>query len=299
MDPTEPGSPPGIICGNALLSGEHGYAVAEGDEGRVLQAITEAAYAIRKSAGHRISVTVVKDFYDRNRHATDVLSQIGYHPIDAGPNMIVPVRDSWTAFDQYLKQMKPKYRRRVTDAVKKGAKIRRQSLDLAEINRRKDELYALYAGVVDEAEFKLFFLSPDYLVELKKALGDRFACDACFDGETVVGFTTRIFNGRELEGYTHGVNYAVNKSFELYQNFLLDDIRAAIAAKCTQINTGRTSIAMKSGLGAVPETMKCHLRFSGKISNLVIKPLVSWIKPPKEHCRRPFDDGDRSEKDAT
>ncbi|MFA5266166.1 MAG: hypothetical protein WC378_20275 [Opitutaceae bacterium] len=281
-----------LICGNALLSGEHGYVVAQGDASRVLHAIAEAAYAIRKSVGHHVSVTLLKDFCDRNRHPTEVLSRFGYYAVDAGPSMIVPIRESWTSFDHYLKQMKAKYRRRVTDAAKKGAKIRRQSLDSETIVKYRDELYALYGEVVDEAGFRLFFLSPDYLAELKKRLGDRFVCDAYFDGATLVGFTTRIFNGREMEGYTHGVNYAVNKSFELYQNFLLDDIRAAISAKCTRVNTGRTSIAMKSAVGAVPETMKCHLRFSGKVSNLMIKPLLSLIKPSEEHCRRPFDDGE-------
>ena len=281
-----------LVCGNALVSGEHGYSHAPGDETRVLHAIAEAAYAIRRSAGRRISVTVVKDFCDRNRHPTEVLARFGFQSFDAGPNMIIPLGERWATFDHYVKAMKPKYRRRVMDAVKKGAKIRRQSLDLEQLGRYQDELYALYAEVVDAAGFRLFFLSPRYLAELKAALGDRFTCEAYFDQETLVGFTTRIFNGRELEGYTHGVNHAVNKSFELYQNFLLDDLRAAMVAKCTRINTGRTSIAMKSAVGAVPDTMHCHLRFSGKTSNLLIRPLLSLVQPTPEPFRHPFDDGD-------
>ena len=279
-----------LVCGNALLSGEHGYAAAAADERQVLHAIAEAAYAIKKAARFRIAATLVKDFADRCDHPTDVFAQFGYHPVDAGPNLIVPIRETWRTFDGYLKAMKSKYRRKVADAVKKGAKIQRRSLGLEEIIQRKSELYALYAAVVDQAKFRPFFLSPDFFVELKRGLGDRFVCDAYLDGPTLVGFTTRIFNGREMEGYAHGVDYALNKSFELYQNFMLDDIRAGIAAGCTRINTGRTSIAMKSSVGAVPETMKCYLRFSGKLSNQLIKPLLQLIKPGNEHCRRPFDD---------
>jgi len=279
-----------LVCGNALLSGEHGYAMAGSDENQVIHAIAEAAYAIRKSAKNHISVTLIKDFYDRNKDKAKVLSRFGYYSFDAGPNMIVPVRDNWISFDAYLKQMKAKYRRRATAAIKKGAGIHRQALDLDAIIEHKNALYALYSEVVDESRSRLFFLSPDYYVELKKRLGERFVCDGYFEGKTIIGFTTRIFNEHTMEGYTHGLNYDRNKSYELYQNFLLDDIRAAIAAQCSQINTGRTSMAMKSSVGAVPDNMRCYMRFSGRLSNQLTKPLLHFIKPSYEYCRSPFEE---------
>ena len=279
-----------LVCGNALLSGEHGYAIAGLDENLVIHVIAEAAYAIRKSANNHISVTLIKDFYDRNKDNAKVLSQFGYYSFDAGPNMIVPIRENWSSFDAYLKQMKAKYRKRATSAIKKGVGIHRRTLNLDEIIEHKDALYALYSEVVDEAKYRLYFLSPNYYIELKKRLGERFVCDGYFEGSNLIGFTTRIFNEHMMEGYTHGLNYERNKSYELYQNFLLDDIRAAIAAKCSQINTGRTSMAMKSSVGAVPDNMKCYMRFSGRLSNQLTKPLLYFIKPSYEYCRRPFEE---------
>lgn len=279
-----------LVCGNALLSGEHGYAMTGTDENQVIHAIAEAAYAIRKSGNNHISVTLVKDFYDRNKHKANVLSRFGYYSFDAGPNMIVPIRENWTAFDDYLKQMKSKYRKRAMSAIKKGAGIRRQSLDLDGIAGHKNALFALYSEVVDKSKLKLYILSPEYFVELKRRLGERFACDGYFEGNALIGFTTRIYNGHTMEGYAHGLSYERNKSHELYQNYLLDDIRSAIAAKCFQINTGRTSMAMKSAVGAVPDNMICCMRFSGRVSNQLIKPLFYFIKPSYEYCRRPFEE---------
>jgi predicted N-acyltransferase len=263
-------SPRLLVCGNALLSGEHGHAMTGNDEKKVLSAIVEAANAIRKSEKKGILVTLIKDFYDRNNHATETLSRCGYYSFDAGPNMVIPIRPSWTSFDEYLRRMKSKYRKRAASAIKKGAEIRRKTLRVNDLITYKDELYALYSQVVDTAKFKLFFLSPDYFIELKKRLGDRFTCDAYFHGDALIGFTTRIFNHDTMEGYTHGLNYSLNKAYELYQNFLFDDIRAAIAARSGRINTGRTSIAMKSSAGAEPESMRCYMRFSGAHSNQVI-----------------------------
>lgn len=278
-----------LVCGNALLSGEHGYAATVSYENQVIHALAEAAYAIRKSAKKHISATLIKDFYDRNTPRADVLARFGYYPFDVGPNMIVPIREDWTSFDEYLKQMKSKYRKRATNVIKKGAVIQRQTLNLDEITEYKDTLYALYSEVVDKSKPRLFFLSPDYFIGLKKRIGDQFVCDGYFEGEDMIGFTTRIINGRTMEGYTHGMRYEQNKAYELYQNFLLDDIKAAITVKCSQINTGRTSMAMKSSVGAVPDNMKCYIRSTGRLSNQLIKPLFYVIKPSYEYCRHPFE----------
>lgn len=279
-----------LVCGNSLLSGEHGYAAVIDDENKVLHAIVEAAYVIKRAEKENISVTMVKDFYDSKKHQANILSRYGYYSFDAGPNMVVPIRDNWVTFEDYLKEMKPKYRKRVTGAIKKGTAVIRRSLALEDILKYKNELHALYCEVVDKSKYRLFVLSPDYFAELKRNLGERFICDAYFHGETIIGFTTRIFNGKIIEGYTHGLNYSVNKTFELYQNFMIDDIRAAITAKSSRINTGRTSVAMKSSVGAIADAMKCYMRFSNRLSNQFIKPLFYFIKPSDEHCRNPFED---------
>jgi hypothetical protein len=135
----------------------------------------------------------------------------------------------------------------------------------------------------------LFYLSPDYFVELKRQLGDHFSCDGYFYGQEIVGFTTRIYYNDILEGYTHGLDYIRNKEFELYQNFLIDDVKEAIARRCSLMNTGRTSVAMKSSIGAIPKEMSCSMRFSGSHSNHFVKPLFSFIKPADEYCRNPFE----------
>lgn len=278
-----------LVCGNALLSGEHGYAFRGIDEKTALQAVAQAAFEIKKTAEHHISAILIKDFCDSGGRPADMLPRMGYHPFDAGPNMVVPIRENWTSFDEYLKQMKSKYRKRATSAMKKGAPVTRRPLEAEEIAEHRTDLYALYGEVADKSKFRLYFLSPDYFFELKKRLGDKFVCEAYFEGEKIIGFTTRIINGGVLEGYVHGLSREMNKTYELYQNFLLADIREAISLRSSRINTGRTSIDMKSSVGAVPEEMKCYLRFTGKLSNQLVRPLFHFLKPSNEYCRRPFD----------
>lgn len=277
-----------LVCGNAMISGEHGFCLSiSGD--RAVHLVAEIAYAIRKSSNPRITVTLIKDFYKKQDMPADILARYGYHSFDAGPNMTVPVRKSWVTFDNYLSEMKAKYRKRASSAVKKCAMVERRSLNLEDIVRCRDDLYSLYCQVVGKAKFRTFFLSPDYFIELKRRLGDNFVCAGYFLNSKMLGFTTRIINIDILEGYTHGLDYDRNKEFELYQNFLLDDVREAISARSSFVNTGRTSVAMKSSVGAVPREMVCYLRFSGSHSNQLVRPLFFFIRPSNEYCRNPFE----------
>jgi hypothetical protein len=279
-----------LICGNAMISGEHGFSMATIPTDSALHVIAEITHSLRKSSNPAITVTLIKDFYKQEGLPTNTLSKFGYYSFDAGPNMVIPIRKNWTTFDNYLNEMKSKYRKRATSAIKKGSLIHRQSLSLNDLIRYRDTLFALYCQVLNKAKFKIFFLSPDYFIELKRHLGDNFICDGYFLNTTMVGFTTRIFNGDILEGYSHGLLDERNKDFELYQNFLLDDVRAAITTKSVYVNNGRTSVAMKSSVGATPKEMVCYMRFSGGHSNHFVKPLFFFIKPSNEYCRNPFED---------
>jgi hypothetical protein len=277
-----------LICGNAMLSGEHGFSMAKISQDTALHVIVEIAYALRISSPHHISVTLIKDFYKRQGLPTNILSQFGYHSFDAGPNMVVPIRKDWTTFDNYLSGMKPKYRKRAASAIKKGSAIHCQSMSLENIIKNKDELFVLYCQVVGKVGFKIFFLSPNYFIELKRRLGEKFICEGYFLNSKMVGFTTRIFNEAVIEGYSHGIDFEHNKEFELYQNFLLNDIKTAISTQSAYVNTGRTSVAMKSSVGAIPNEMSCYMRFSGGHFNQLLKPLLFFIKPSYEYCRNPF-----------
>lgn len=280
-----------LICGNILLSGEHGFAaISSIDSSRLFHALAEVAYDIKNSEKKKNSIRaiLIKDFYVKNEFRVPVFDQFGYYSLDTGPNMVIPIREHWHSFDDYLADMKGKYRRRVKSARKKGSKLKRKSLSYHEIIENQDILYHLYAQVVNQAKFKLFLLHLRYFAQLKKQLEDNFTLDAYSVDERIVGFTTIIFNGDSMEGYTHGLSYADNKHYEIYQNFLLDDVKAGIERKVSQINTGRTSIAMKSSIGAIPAEIEFVIRTSGRISNHVLKYILHYVKPSNEHSRNPF-----------
>jgi hypothetical protein len=277
-----------LVCGNILLSGEHGFSIAGIPEDAAMNAVAETAYILRNSSSCNVSVTLIKDFYGKNGAYAGTLENLGYGMFDAGPNMTVHVRKNWATFEDYLDDMKPKYRKRAVGALKKGKSAERRTLTSEEIGTYCKDIYDLYCQVAGRAKFRPFVLPPGFFMEMKSALGDRFVFDAYFHDGRMIGFTTRILNGETVEGYVHGLDYAEKNEYELYQNFLLEDMRTAIGNRALRVNTGRTSVAMKSSIGAVPEEMRCYIGFSGRHMNILLKPFLGFFKPRTEYCRNPF-----------
>lgn len=281
-----------LICGNVLLSGEHGFAaVLEIDASKVSKGISEAIERIKrieKMVG-KVNVVLIKDFYTDKKFDHTVFDDTGYYDYFAGPNMAVPIRENWESFEDYLSDMKAKYRKRVTSTLKKGGDLTKKSLSLEEITECKEELYKLYLQVADKAKFRIFLLDPQMFQELKRFLKDQFTLDAYFVDDQMIAFTTRIFNGDVIEGYSHGLDYELNKVYDIYQNILIDDIKVGIKNKIKKINFGRTSIAMKSSLGAIPEDMDFLMRFKVKIPNQIIRRISKIFKPTEEYFRNPFE----------
>lgn len=284
-----------LVCGNTLLSGENCVGYLGGlDEERIYRGIGECMKKIKErlKGKTKIDIMLIKDFCRSVGHKTDRLAEFGYQEFSAGPNMVIPIRNGWKTFDDYMANMKSKYRRRVKSTLKKGALLVKKSLSYEELSDEKtgNEIYALYLQVVNQAKFKLFVLERDFFRSLKKQLGHNFELDAYYFEDRMVAFTTRIYSGPVMEGYTHGLNYGVNKKYELYQNILYDDVRQAIRRESSSINLGRTSIAMKSSVGAVPEEMTFFISLLNPVSNSILRAVKYFLKPSPEYCRNPFPD---------
>jgi len=279
-----------IVCGNVLLSGEHGFASIQGfSNEELVRGINELVDRIYQSERKffNTSAALVKDFYKTEDHGFDNISR--YYDYSVDPNMIINIRKNWETFDDYVLDMKKKYKRKVKSVLKKGSGLVKKSFSYDELVENRDILYDLYLNVVDKAKMKLFVLDPKMLEQLKLNLNEDFEVDGYYLNDRLVAYTTRIYNNDVLEGYSHGLDYSMNKGNEIYQNIMLDDVKVAIKNKMKRINLGRTSVGMKSGLGAEKADMSFSLKFYGVIPNKLIFKIQSVFKQDIEYCRNPFE----------
>lgn len=281
-----------LICGNALLSGEYGYAhLPFIDSGNFITSLDRAIKEIRSMLPHytHILSTLIKDTLPQSPACPAIFGQ-RYYGFSLSPNLIIKDLDRFSDYSEFKKSMKGKYRRNLESGEKRGTELIRKELTVGEIRANRLRIYDLYFQVHQKARFRICTLHPQFFEKLKERLPGKFTLTAYHHKGEMVAFTTRILShyGNVMEGYSHGLQQKINKDFALYQNILLDDIKTAIDLGIPRINMGRTSIGMKSALGAVPEPMFVFARINKPFVEGVLLPHIEAILPEPEPCRRPF-----------
>jgi hypothetical protein len=278
-----------LICGNSFISGEHGFTYIRGvNKTELIDALADVIYSISKTEKLRgkIAAVLVKDFYLSSNHATDELEEFKYHDFLAEPNMILKIQ--WETFSEYLNAMSKKYRNRAKGIIKKGEEVERREFSVEDIKINEKRIHLLYKNVHLKAKFRLATLPANYFTKMKEEMKDDFIFTAYYFENRLIGFRSSFILKKEIEAHFIGIDYGVNKQFELYQNMLYDYVKEAVSARTTQLLLGRTASEIKSTIGAEPVELKCYIRHHNPLSNRIIKPFVDYLKPAEWTPRNPF-----------
>lgn len=279
-----------LVCGSLLSSGEYGI-VAQ-DDVSTLKAFNKYLQIrdtiVSDLPGFRVVAEMVKDFYEHNNALFFWnASKIGF-PLRTDPEMILEINPDWKVFDDYLASLSSKYRVRANAVRKSAATLTERRLSLQEMEKAKTEMERLFAAVRDKAPIQVLKPEMDYLISLKKSLGDHFIVTGFFKDEKMVAFRTVIVGDIQLEAHFIGIDYEFNRELDLYQNILYGLISDAISVKARRVMYGRTALEIKSTVGATPYKLACYMRFHNKLLNTVVKTVVSGLGPKDWTPRSPF-----------
>lgn len=284
-----------LVCGNALLSGQHQLCFNESliDSSLFYELLKEGldvAAKWLKGEGTKVDTIMVKDLEDREWELSNKLAGERYQICPFQPSMILHLQEDWTDFEDYLSAMSSKYRVRARRAFKKGKALEKIELDLEDLGIYHSDLFDLYKNVADKAEFSLVELHPGYLPALKKKFGEAFKILAYFVRGEMVGYCTTLENGPELEAHFLGLGPETNQKYQLYLNMLYDMVRIGIEQNnIQQIIFSRTALEIKSSIGAEPESLACYLRYQNPIFNHFLSFFVHYMEPQVDwEQRHPF-----------
>lgn len=281
-----------LICGNMLLTGEHGYWFdhnqIQPDKAVVL--LEEALNFVLRTADRSpnpMPVILIKDIEPRHRQQGQYLVNKNYTEFEIQPNMVLPL--PFQDFDAYLAAMSTKYRTRAKRAFKKAAGIQKKELVLSDIQQELPRMYALYREIANTAGFNMVDLNEHYLLALKREMPQVFRLFGYYQDGKLLAFFTTIQNGTELEAHFLGYDKAYNHDLQLYLNILYDIVRIGIEAGSQRIVFARTALEIKSSIGAVPEVLFCYLRHRNHLVNKFSGTLLDYLKPVEEwQPRHPF-----------
>ncbi len=272
-----------LICGNLLLTGEHGYHFdyqkIRQEEAIILleKALDEVVVQMGRE-GVKMPVILVKDISPEKQQAQGaLLVDKGFTEFDIQPNMVLDL--PYHNFDEYLAAMSTKYRTRAKRAMKKLEAVERRELSLADIQRELPRIYDLYCEVAKNAGFNMVDLNERYLAALKRDLGAHFRMFGYYLNGELLAFYTTIQNGRELEAHFLGYDKARNHDLQLYLNILYDIVRNGLDAHCTTIIFARTALEIKSSIGAVAHSLWCYVRHQNGLFNNFTSTILDYLKP--------------------
>ncbi|MFN4079395.1 MAG: GNAT family N-acetyltransferase [Saprospiraceae bacterium] len=281
-----------VVCGNLLLTGEHGYYfdsrhVAEDAAALMLEKGLRELSQRLQTEGQRASIWLIKDILPRRSTLTRSLTDTGFTPFYIQPNMRMAL--PFAHFEKYLEGMSAKYRANIKRALNKRRDIRTEELSTPQLEYLQAPMFALYQQVVGDAEFNMVKLRPDYFLVLKKKLGQGFRVWGYFAEDRLLGFFSSIKHGDTTEAHFLGYDKNENARYQLYLNMLVDLVRTAIESQSRELILGRTAPEIKSSIGAEPEDYLCFIRAQNPLANKVAKPVLDRLIPKTEWKQRhPF-----------
>lgn len=282
-----------LTIGNLYLTGPYGYHFVGGSykAHEQIRIIGKLVYQLRKDlkcTDYRFRGVLLKDYFEDERIPADL--QAGLVPFTIDPNMILTLNPEWQSFEDYLSDMRSKYRIRLKNAIRKFAPLQKRPLGLEDIATLKGDMYALYHKILDGSGFVLAKGEKDYFYTLKKELGSHLKVTGYFKDEVLVGFYTWVIDGKKLDSHFIGVEPSLNLRHQIYLNILLDLVRDAISQKALKVYYYRTALEIKSSIGAEPYDMWCYFKHNNWVINKFFIPTAFkyFVPKPQWVQRHPF-----------
>lgn len=279
-----------LVFGNLLLTGNYGCRRKESGPKQLdwpkfqqgLLAALQAYYHFEPSA------ILAKDYC--NPEIPKSLEESGFTTFSVQPNMIFQIQENWRSMDDYLEDLKAKYRVRYRRALKKMGNYIFREMTVTDLEVYQSQIHRLYKNIAEGASFNLFNLPEDYFLKMKLAMPSEFIVLGCYDSQgKLLAFFSCVNNVDHLQAHFLGYDPDMNEAHQLYLNMLYKMIEIGIVLRHEKIIMSRTAIEIKSSVGAVPEEMSCMFIHTNSLANKFFSPLFSLFNPEETYIlRSPF-----------
>ncbi len=115
----------------------------------------------------------MKDFYNNERFSPEDTCRHKFTEFSVQPNMRLDIRSNWQSPDDYLNDLKSKYKVRTRRTLKKLEGVIKRELSEEDLIFYKDRMHELYKTIATKASFNLFILNESYFYSLKKHLKEK------------------------------------------------------------------------------------------------------------------------------
>jgi predicted N-acyltransferase len=272
-----------VMCGLPMSTGDSQLRFApNADRASVLAIIDRLVCKFAKAEGARL--ILIKEFKAEGCRDLGPLEGLGYRRADSYPMNFATAR--YRDFEDYVSQVKSKKRRMLRGSLKKFAKggFRVVTLTGREgaADLYTDHVHRLYENVVNRSEVQFERLPAEFFRELARRMPDNTSFTYVYRGDEVVAFSLSVFGDKTFHGLVLGIDYEVNREYELYFNMLFNSLDVAFRRGAHDIELGQTADSTKRGkLDIYQVPLSLYVKGGRATARAALNVAFSLLFPPR------------------
>ena len=255
-----------LICGLPGSPGEKNLAFLPNcDRRQVLKALDESLNKLARGLG-MIGI-IYREFGPADLALMDGLVERGYSRSEL-PQMYMLNR-SFPDFDAYCAALRRNYRRNIARSQEKLKELGVRPVTFSKtadmLKAYTPEVHAMYCDMVARAAFKQAPLPITYFQELATRLEGTIELVTLIREDRILatGWCARDDSAQHF--LFAGVNYQLNREFELYFNLVFACLDRSFQLRVERIHIGQASSFFKARIGSEPEGRYVYARGLGPI----------------------------------
>jgi Acetyltransferase (GNAT) domain len=231
----------------------------------------------------RADAIAYKEFGERDLTWTAPLLDLGYYRIPTPPmHFFKPVFEN---FSQYCAALKSHYRQQINRSRRK---LTDGGLDIVTLNDSEEilcaytpEVHALYRQMASRATIKLEVLPIEFLHQLTLRLNGQVELLAIRKEGRIVAFGWNIHSQTSYYAMYGGLDYDLNREFDLYFNLVYAMLERALTRRVSTIEVGLGADAFKTKVGCYSEPLYVFAKGRGPVMSFIVRALKHFLMAHK------------------
>jgi predicted N-acyltransferase len=272
-----------VMCGLPISSGDsHLRFAPDADRPSVLAILDRLICEF--AASERARFIIFKEFNTVGCRDLTALESLGYRQADSYPMNYATTE--YQNFDDYLSKVRSKKRRMLRGSLRKFAKGNFRVVTLTgregAADHYTDRVHRLYEAVLARSPVQFEYLPAEFLRELARRLPDNTSFTYVYRGEEVVAYAASVFSDTTFHGVVLGIDYDLNREYELYFNVLFKALDVAFRRGAHEILLGQTADTTKHAkLDIYQAPMSIYVKGAKSTIRIALKLAFAQFFPPR------------------
>jgi predicted N-acyltransferase len=255
-----------LFCGLPGSPGDKSLMLTSPDASPQILSMLDAVMC-NLAAEIKVDAIIYKEFERGDLGSMDALLDLGYRRISIPPMHLL--RPSFENFSQYCAALKTRYRQQINRSTRKlkNSGIKPLVLtDPEEITKvYTPDVHSLYCEMVRKSDVKLELFPIEYFQQLALRLEGEVELIALMRDSRVLAFGWCLHDRSTYHMMYAGVDYQLNRDFDLYFNLMYAGFDQAFRKPVARIHVGQTATVFKSRMGCYSEPRYVFTRGRGPV----------------------------------